>query len=150
MKRLHISISEEQDRRLARIAAEREIPKAELIRQILDRTLEPGNAEAAARAVIEETAGLRADCSDGPKRALAHRDRGWHAQRRARADGQRWAGERTVTERQDRDTEPAPPVRRPEIVAKKDGWPAASGSMSWVPVNVSLPGWRVSVHQPSL
>lgn len=85
MKRLHISISEEQDRRLARVAAEREISKAELIRQILGRTLEPGDAEAVARAAIEETAGLCADYPDWPEWLRAVRGRS--AGERLRASG---------------------------------------------------------------
>jgi hypothetical protein len=67
MKRTQIYISEEQDGRLAKIAADREISKAELIRQILDRALEPGDAEAEARSVIQETAGICADYPDWPE-----------------------------------------------------------------------------------
>ena len=66
MKRTQIYISEEQDRWLAKIAADREVSKAEVIRQILDRALEPGDAEAEARAVIQETAGICAEYPDWP------------------------------------------------------------------------------------
>lgn len=85
MKRTQIYISEEQDRQLARIAAEREISKAELIRRILDRTLEPGDAETVARAVIEETAGICADYPDWPEWLRSVRGRS--ADERLRAAG---------------------------------------------------------------
>lgn len=85
MKRTQIYITEEQDRRLAKIAAEREISKAEAIRQILDRALDPGDAEAEARAVIEATAGICADYPDWPEWLRAARGR--TADERLRAAG---------------------------------------------------------------
>ncbi len=85
MKRTQIYISEEQDRRLARMAGEREISKAELIRQLLDRALEPGHAEAVARAVIRETAGVCAGYPDWPEWLRSVRGRS--ADERLRAAG---------------------------------------------------------------
>jgi hypothetical protein len=85
MKRTQIYISEEQDRRLAKLAADREISKAELIRRILERALEPGDAEAEARAVIEETAGICADYPDWPEWLRSVRGR--TADERLRAAG---------------------------------------------------------------
>lgn len=67
MKRTQISITEQQDLQLAKLAADREISKAEAIRQILDRTLDASDAETEARAVIESTAGLCADYPDWPE-----------------------------------------------------------------------------------
>lgn len=67
MKRTQISITEQQDLRLAKLAGDLEISKAEAIRQILDRTLDAADAEAEARSVIESTAGLCADYPDWPE-----------------------------------------------------------------------------------
>jgi hypothetical protein len=67
MKRTQIYITEDQDQQLTKLAAEREISKAEAIRQILDRALDATNAEAEARALIESTAGLCADYPDWPE-----------------------------------------------------------------------------------
>ncbi|MCC6222037.1 MAG: ribbon-helix-helix protein, CopG family [Thermoleophilia bacterium] len=85
MKRTQIYISEEQDRRLAAMATEREISKAELIRQLLDRALEPGHAEAVARHVIQETRGVCADYPDWPEWLRSVRGRS--ADERLRAAG---------------------------------------------------------------
>jgi len=85
MKRTQIYISQEQDRRLAKIAADREISKAEVIRQLLDRALEPADAEAEARSVIQETAGICADYPDWPEWLRSVRGR--TADERLRAAG---------------------------------------------------------------
>jgi len=61
MRRTQIYITEEQERRIAELARDRNVPKAEIIRSILDAALDTGDAEAEARAVIEGTAGLLAD-----------------------------------------------------------------------------------------
>ena len=85
MRRTQIYITDEQDRRLAKLAATRKISKAEAIRQILDRTLDAGDAEAEARSVIESTAGLCADYPDWPEWLRSVRGRS--ADERLRAAG---------------------------------------------------------------
>lgn len=67
MKRTQIYITDEQNRQLAKLASDREISKAEAIRQILDRALDASDAEAEARSLIEGTAGLCADYPDWPE-----------------------------------------------------------------------------------
>ena len=85
MKRTQIYITEEQDRLLAERASDEEISKAELIRRMLGRALEPSHAEAEARAVIRATAGICADYPDWPE---WQRDiRGRSADERLRAAG---------------------------------------------------------------
>lgn len=61
MRRTQIYITDEQERRIAEIAHDRHVPKAEVIRSILDAALGSGDAEAEARSVIEATAGLLSD-----------------------------------------------------------------------------------------
>lgn len=67
MKRTQIYVTEEQDRRLHALAADRMQPKAAVIRQILDAALNTGDSEAEARAAILATAGICADYPDWPE-----------------------------------------------------------------------------------
>jgi len=67
MRRTQIYITEDQDQQLTKLAANREISKAEAIRQILARALDASDAEAEARALIESTAGLCAAYPDWPE-----------------------------------------------------------------------------------
>jgi len=67
MKRTQVYLTEEQDRRLARIAEDRGVSRAAALRWALDTALETGNPEADARAVILATAGLLADHPDWPE-----------------------------------------------------------------------------------
>jgi hypothetical protein len=67
MKRTQIYITEEQDRLIARRAADIGVSKADVIRRILDNALEISSGEAEARAVIEATAGILADYPDWPE-----------------------------------------------------------------------------------
>lgn len=67
MKRTQIYITEEQDDRLAALAADREMSKAQLIREIIDQALDIDVAEDEARAIIEETSGVCADYPDWPE-----------------------------------------------------------------------------------
>jgi hypothetical protein len=85
MKRTQIYITEEQDDRLAEIAADRRISKAEAIRRILDQALDAGDADSESRAVIAATAGLCADYPDWPEWLRSIRGR--TADERLRADG---------------------------------------------------------------
>lgn len=61
MHRTQIYLTDDQQRRIAELARDRGVPKAQVIRSILDAALDTGDAEAEARAVIEATAGLLAD-----------------------------------------------------------------------------------------
>ncbi|CAN5767090.1 MAG: hypothetical protein H0V93_15440 [Euzebyales bacterium] len=67
MKRTQIYITEQQDVWLRQLAADRRLPKAAVIRQILDAALESGDAEAEARAGILAAAGVCADYPDWPE-----------------------------------------------------------------------------------
>ncbi len=64
MKRTQIYITDEQDRRLSELAADRQVSKASVIRQLLDRALDTGDPEAEARAAIRASAGVCADYPD--------------------------------------------------------------------------------------
>lgn len=75
MRRTQIYITDEQDRLLARRARDERISKAEAIRRILDRALDAGDAEAEARVIIQETAGICADYPDWPEWQRAVRGR---------------------------------------------------------------------------
>jgi len=75
MKRTQIYITEEQDRRLTDLAADRRVPKAAVIRQILDAALETGDAEVEGRAAIVASAGICADYPDWPQWLRAVRGR---------------------------------------------------------------------------
>ncbi len=67
MRRTQIYLTEEQDRRIARLARDRGVSKAEVIRQILDAEFDTGDAEAEGRAAILATAGICADYPDWPE-----------------------------------------------------------------------------------
>jgi hypothetical protein len=85
MRRTQIYITEEQDARLAEIAADRGISKAEAIRRILDQALDAGDADHEARSVIGATAGICADYPDWPEWLRSVRGR--TADERLRAAG---------------------------------------------------------------
>lgn len=80
MRRTQIYITEEHDQRLAALASDRRIPKAAVVRQILDAALDTGDAEAEARAAIRATAGICHDAPDWPQ---------WQRQVRGRTADQR-------------------------------------------------------------
>jgi hypothetical protein len=85
MKRTQIYITDEQDTLLKRRARDERISKAEAIRRILDQALDSGDAEAEARTIIRESAGICADYPDWPE---WQRDvRGRTADERLRAGG---------------------------------------------------------------
>lgn len=67
MKRTQIYITEEQDGRLAAVAADRNVSKAQVIREIIDQALDIDVAEDESRAIITETAGVCADYPDWPE-----------------------------------------------------------------------------------
>ena len=67
MKRTQIYITEQQDERLAAVAADRQISKAQLIREIIDQALDTEVAEEEARAIIEQTAGICAAYPEWPE-----------------------------------------------------------------------------------
>ena len=85
MKRTQIYITEEQDSRLAEIASDQRISKAEAIRRILGTALDRGDAEAEARVVIQSTAGICSDYPDWPEWQRSVRGR--TADERLRAAG---------------------------------------------------------------
>jgi Ribbon-helix-helix protein, copG family len=85
MKRTQIYISEQQDGRLTERARAERISKAEVIRRILDRALDTGDAEAEARAIIQSTAGICRDYPDWPEWQRSVRGR--PAAERLRASG---------------------------------------------------------------
>lgn len=64
MKRTQVYLTEEQDRKLARLAAERGTSRAAALRWALDTALGSGDAEEEARRVIRSTAGILADYPD--------------------------------------------------------------------------------------
>ena len=67
MKRTQIYITEEQDRRIEQIAADRGVSKASVIRQLIEQTLRTEDSDAEARAAIEATAGICADYPEWPE-----------------------------------------------------------------------------------
>jgi hypothetical protein len=68
MRRTQIYLTDEQSARIARLADDRHVSKAEIIRHILDEGLGIGDEDAdAARAAIEATAGLCRDYPDWPE-----------------------------------------------------------------------------------
>ena len=85
MKRTQIYISEEQDRRLSELAADRGVAKAAVIRQLLDEALQTGDPEDEAREAIASTAGVCADYPDWAEWLEAVRGRS--ADERVRALG---------------------------------------------------------------
>ena len=58
MKRTQVYLTEEQDRRLARVAVERGTSRAAALRWALDSALGSGDAEGEARRIILATAGI--------------------------------------------------------------------------------------------
>jgi len=84
MQRTQIYITDEQERELKRIARERHVSMAHVIRQILDAALDTGDAEAEARAGILATAGILPDAPDWPE---------WQRSVRGRSAADRLAGE---------------------------------------------------------
>jgi len=84
MKRTQVYLTEDQDRRLAEIAADRRVSKASALRWALDRALETGDAEAEEGAIILATAGICADYPDWPE---------WQRAVRGRTAAERLAGE---------------------------------------------------------
>jgi hypothetical protein len=64
MKRTQVYLTEEQDRRLAHVAAERGTSRASALRWALDSALGTGDAEEEARRIILATAGLLHDYPD--------------------------------------------------------------------------------------
>jgi hypothetical protein len=68
MRRTQIYLTEEQSARIARLADDRQVSKAEVIRGILDEALGVRELDDdAARAVIEATAGLCREYPDWPE-----------------------------------------------------------------------------------
>lgn len=82
MRRTQIYITDEQDKRIAQLAGDLGVSKAEVVRRILDQGLEMGDREEEARAVIRATAGLLADYPDWPD---------WQRSVRGRSAGERLA-----------------------------------------------------------
>lgn len=82
MKRTQIYITDEQDRRVAEMALDRRVSKAEVIRQILDGGLDTGDPESEAVATIRATAGICADYPDWPEWLAEARGRGADARLR--------------------------------------------------------------------
>lgn len=80
MRRTQIYITEDQNRRLAEMSADRGVAKAAVIRQILDAALDTGDAEGEARAAILATAGALPNAPDWPE---------WQRQVRGRSADQR-------------------------------------------------------------
>jgi Antitoxin ParD len=67
MRRMQINITDEQSQRISQMAAERGVPKAQVIRGILDRALNTGDHEAEAWAAILASAGVMSDAPDWPE-----------------------------------------------------------------------------------
>lgn len=67
MRRTQIYLTEEQEARIAALAAARSVSKAEVVRQILDAAFDAGGAEAEDRAAIVATAGICAEYPDWPE-----------------------------------------------------------------------------------
>jgi Ribbon-helix-helix protein, copG family len=61
MKRTQVYLTEEQDRRLARVATERGTSRAAALRWAIDAALGTGDAEGEARRIILATAGILHD-----------------------------------------------------------------------------------------
>ncbi len=67
MQRTQIYLTVDQGDRIAEIARDLSISKAEVVRRALDRALGTGDAEREDRAVIASTSGLLADYPDWPE-----------------------------------------------------------------------------------
>lgn len=67
MQRTQIYLTVDQGDRIAEIAQDLSISKAEVVRRALDRALGTGDAEREDRAVIASTSGLLADYPDWPE-----------------------------------------------------------------------------------
>ena len=66
MQRTQIYLTADQGARIAEIAQDLSVSKAEVIRRALDRVLGTGDVEQEDRAVIAATSGLLADYPDWP------------------------------------------------------------------------------------
>lgn len=75
MQRTQIYITDEQAREIKRVAHQRRVSMAHVIRQILDAALETGESEAEARAGILATAGILPDAPGWPEWQRAVRGR---------------------------------------------------------------------------
>ena len=67
MQRTQIYLTADQGDRIAEIARDLSISKAEVVRRALDRALGTGDAEREDRVVIASTSGLLADYPDWPE-----------------------------------------------------------------------------------
>ena len=67
MHRTQIYLTDDQQRRIAEVAAERKSSKAAVIRDILDRVLGDGDSGAEDLAIIRSTSGICAGYPDWPE-----------------------------------------------------------------------------------
>lgn len=67
MKRTQIYLTDEQDAKVADLAAARSATKSAVIRELLDRGLDTGDRESEGRAAILATAGICRDYPDWPE-----------------------------------------------------------------------------------
>jgi len=67
MRRMQISITDEQANLIEELARAWRVSNAQVMRQIIDAVLGPGDAEADARAGILATAGILPDAPDWPQ-----------------------------------------------------------------------------------
>lgn len=67
MRRTQIYLTDDQGDRIAEMARDLSISKAEVVRRILDQSLGTGQSEDEDRAVIAATAGVLADYPDWPE-----------------------------------------------------------------------------------
>ncbi len=85
MQRTQIYLTADQGERIAEIARDLSISKAEVVRRALDRVLGTGDVEQEDRAIISASAGLLADYPDWPE--WLARARGQSADERLRSLG---------------------------------------------------------------
>ncbi len=83
MQRTQIYLTVDQGDRIAEIARDLSISKAEVVRRALDRALGTGDAEREDRAVIASTSGLLADYPDWPEWLSAVRGQSAHERLRS-------------------------------------------------------------------